>query len=67
MHAEMVLILMFVTIISQVVLIAWKKKHYKSYQVRKTDREREGVQIGIINYRYLFVYACLFDVFLKFT
>ncbi|KAK8378337.1 hypothetical protein O3P69_011078 [Scylla paramamosain] len=33
MHAEMVLILMFVTIISQVVLIAWKKKHYKSYQL----------------------------------
>ncbi|XP_064080544.1 E3 ubiquitin ligase RNF121-like [Macrobrachium nipponense] len=33
MHAEMVLILLAVTVASQIGLVAWKKHHYKSYQL----------------------------------
>jgi len=33
MHAEMVLILLLVIIVSQIVLVQWKKWHFKSYQV----------------------------------
>lgn len=33
MHAEMVLILFTVTLFAQIGLVAWKKHHYKSYQV----------------------------------
>lgn len=33
MHAEMVLILILTLVVAQVVLIEWKKRHYKSYSV----------------------------------
>lgn len=33
MHAEMVLILLVTLIVAQIVLVEWKKRHYKSYQV----------------------------------
>lgn len=33
MHAEMVVILLVTLIIAQVVLVEWKKRHYKSYSV----------------------------------
>jgi RING finger protein 121 len=34
MHAEMVLVLLLVLVISQVLLVIWKTKHFKSFQVR---------------------------------
>lgn len=37
MHMEMVLILVFTLLIAQIALFEWKKRHYKSYSVRKTD------------------------------
>lgn len=37
MHAEMVLILLLTLIVSQVVLVFWKNKHFKSFQVRKQN------------------------------
>jgi len=33
MHAEMLLILMVTMIIAQIVLIEWKRRHFKSFQV----------------------------------
>ncbi|XP_071452861.1 E3 ubiquitin ligase Rnf121 isoform X1 [Hetaerina americana] len=32
MHAEMILILLVTLVVAQVVLVEWKKRHYKSYQ-----------------------------------
>ena len=32
MHAEMFIIFIIVLAIAQVILIVWKKKHFKSYQ-----------------------------------
>lgn len=34
MHAEMLIILIVTLIIAQIVLVEWKKRHYKSYSVR---------------------------------
>lgn len=34
MHMEMVVILLVTLIIAQVVLVEWKKRHYRSYSVR---------------------------------
>lgn len=36
MHAEMVLILILTLIVAQVLLIEWKKRHYRSYSVSIT-------------------------------
>ncbi|CAH1996246.1 unnamed protein product [Acanthoscelides obtectus] len=33
MHAEMVIILIVTVIVAQVVLIEWKKRHYRSYSI----------------------------------
>ncbi len=33
MHAEMILILLFTLVISQILLVLWKTKHFKSFQV----------------------------------
>lgn len=33
MHAEMVFILVITLIVGQILLIEWKKRHYKSYSV----------------------------------
>jgi RING finger protein 121 len=33
MHAEMVLILIVTLIVAQVVLVQWKQRHFRSYQV----------------------------------
>lgn len=33
MHSEMVLILFITLIVAQVILVEWKKRHYKSYSV----------------------------------
>lgn len=33
MHAEMVVILLVTLIIAQIVLVEWKKRHYRSYSV----------------------------------
>lgn len=33
MHAEMFLILMVTMIVAQIVLIEWKRRHFKSFQV----------------------------------
>lgn len=33
MHAEMLLILLGTLLVAQIVLVEWKKIHYKSYQV----------------------------------
>lgn len=33
MHAEMMLILLVTLAIAQLVLVEWKKRHFKSYQV----------------------------------
>lgn len=37
MHAEMVLILIVTLVIAQLVLVQWKQRHPKSYNVRHTD------------------------------
>ena len=34
MHAEMVIILLVTLVVAQVLLMHWKNKHFKSYQVR---------------------------------
>lgn len=36
MHAEMVIILLVTLIVAQIVLVEWKKRHYKSYSVRNS-------------------------------
>jgi hypothetical protein len=33
MHAEMVLILLVTLVVAQIVLVEWKKRHYRSYMV----------------------------------
>jgi len=33
MHAEMLLILLVTLTVAQIVLVEWKKRHFKSYQV----------------------------------
>lgn len=33
MHAEMIIILLVTLIVAQVVLVEWKKRHYKSFSV----------------------------------
>lgn len=33
MHAEMVLILLVTLLVAQIVLVQWKARHFKSYQV----------------------------------
>lgn len=33
MHAEMLLILMVTMIVAQIMLIEWKRRHFKSFQV----------------------------------
>lgn len=33
MHAEMVIILLITLVVAQIVLVEWKKRHYKSYSV----------------------------------
>jgi RING finger protein 121 len=33
MHAEMILILLVTLVVAQIVLVEWKKKHYRSYMV----------------------------------
>jgi len=35
MHAEMVLILLITLVVAQIVLVEWKKRHYRSYMVCK--------------------------------
>ena len=35
MHAEMVLILIVTLVVAQLVLVQWKQRHSKSYNVRK--------------------------------
>ena len=39
MHSEMVLILFVTLIIAQITLVEWKKRHYKSYSVRRVVRQ----------------------------
>lgn len=34
MHAEMIFILIITLIVAQVVLVEWKKRHFRSYQVK---------------------------------
>ena len=36
MHAEMVLILIVTLVVAQVLLVQWKQRHFRSYQVRVT-------------------------------
>ena len=33
MHAQMLLILMVTVLVAQVVLVEWRKRHFRSYQV----------------------------------
>lgn len=33
MHAEMVIILLLTLVVAQVILVEWKKRHYRSYSV----------------------------------
>lgn len=37
MHAEMLLILLVTLTIAQIALVEWKKRHFKSYQVKKEE------------------------------
>lgn len=37
MHAEMIFILIITLIVAQVVLVEWKKRHFRSYQVIKNS------------------------------
>lgn len=37
MHAEMIFILIITLIVAQVVLVEWKKRHFRSYQVNKNS------------------------------
>ena len=34
MHLEMILILLTTLVVAQILLVQWKKRHFKSYQVR---------------------------------
>ena len=38
MHAEMVLILIVTLVVAQLVLVQWKQRHPKSYNVRQTGK-----------------------------
>lgn len=37
MHAEMILVLLMTLVVSQILLVIWKTKHFKSFQVIKTN------------------------------
>jgi RING finger protein 121 len=39
MHAQMLLILMITVLVAQVVLVEWRKRHFRSYQVRSYFHE----------------------------
>ena len=37
MHAQMLMILLVTVLVAQVVLVEWRKRHFRSYQVRITN------------------------------
>ena len=37
MHAEMVIILLITLVVAQIVLVEWKKRHYRSYSVSQLN------------------------------
>lgn len=39
MHAEMVLILIVTLVVAQLVLVQWKQRHPKSYNVRHANKD----------------------------
>lgn len=47
MHAEMVIILIITLVVAQIVLVEWKKRHYKSYSVRMDDFCSVGNSISL--------------------
>lgn len=47
MHAEMVLVLLAALILGQVVLVFWRNKHPRSYQVRSARASPEVVKAGL--------------------
>lgn len=46
MHAEMVLILIVTLVVAQLVLVQWKQRHSKSYNVSCTSRMFEPLRKG---------------------
>ena len=47
MHAEMVLILIVTLIVAQIVLVQWKQRHFRSYQVMSSTRH--SIMLALLN------------------
>lgn len=46
MHAEMLLILIVSLVVAQVILVQWKQRHFKSYQVELHEQQSfNGIHI----------------------
>ena len=50
MHAQMLLILMVTVLVAQVVLVEWRKRHFRSYQVKNCPSSH----VFTIHHRYFF-------------
>lgn len=47
MHAEMLLILIVSLVVAQVILVQWKQRHFKSYQVEYHELESLKICIHV--------------------
>lgn len=47
MHAEMVLILIATLVVAQIVLVQWKQRHHRSYNVSAASREAKGTDLSL--------------------
>lgn len=50
MHAEMVLILIATLVVAQIVLVQWKQRHHRSYNVSAASREAKGTDLSLFFY-----------------
>jgi hypothetical protein len=53
MHAEMILVLLMTLVVSQILLVIWKTKHFKSFQVIKKKLLLFTKKL-LINYRIFY-------------
>uniref|UniRef100_A0A3Q4G3Y8 Uncharacterized protein n=1 Tax=Neolamprologus brichardi TaxID=32507 RepID=A0A3Q4G3Y8_NEOBR len=47
MHAEMVLILIATLVVAQIVLVQWKQRHHRSYNVSAASWEAKGTDLPL--------------------
>lgn len=54
MHMEMVLILIATLVVAQIVLVQWKQRHFKSYQVGHLMNNEELLNTSFEKHSFIF-------------